>query len=55
MAGEGTVDFLLIVWVILGFIVLGGVMAWVMLRNRGIERKRDRTEHRHTGEDAYRR
>jgi hypothetical protein len=47
MAAETTEDFLLIVWVILGFIALGAVMAWAMLRNRGIERKRERVEYRH--------
>lgn len=55
MAGEATVDFLLIVWVILGFVVLGGILAWAILRNRKIERERDRTEHRHPERDAYRR
>ena len=52
---EPTEDFLLIVWVILGFVALGAVMAWAMLRNRGIERKRERVEHRHKDEGSYRR
>jgi hypothetical protein len=55
MAIEPTEDFLLIMWLILGFIALGAVMAWAMRRNRGIERKRDRIEHRHEDESAYRR
>lgn len=52
MAAETTEYFLLIVWVILGFIALGAVMAWAMLRNRGIERKRERVEHRHVEENV---
>lgn len=44
---EPTEDFLLIVWLVLGFVVLGAALAWATLRNRGIERKRERTEHRH--------
>jgi hypothetical protein len=53
---EPTEDFLLIMWLIIGFIALGAVMAWAIRRNRGIERKRDRTEHRHMDdESAYRR
>jgi hypothetical protein len=53
---EPTDDFLLIMWLIIGFIALGAVLAWAMRRNRGIERKRDRVEHRHEEEGgAYRR
>ncbi len=52
MANEPTVDFLLITWLVLGFVVLGGVLAWAMRRNRRIERYRDRVEHRHPESDA---
>jgi hypothetical protein len=45
-------DFLLIMWLIIGFIALGAVLAWAMRRNRGIERKRERVEHRHPDDHA---
>jgi hypothetical protein len=54
MAPEPTEDFLLIVWLVLSFVVLGGALAWVMLRNRRIEKQRDRVEGRRPGQSDSR-
>jgi hypothetical protein len=55
METEPAVDILLIAWLVLSVIVLGAALVWVIRRNRGIEKKRDRAEHRHVENDAYRR
>ena len=45
-AGEG---FFLVLWVIVGFVVLGVALAYFSYRNRSIEKKRD--ERRRAGLD----